>query len=161
MIIKILNNHFVTSFSLHSFVTMLSIGWTFSSRSVSFRMCPIRFLLNWKKKIDITMIITMTIIMYNQRHHDHCYQLANVPYSLPLGVKEKKMTIKTTMTTTTMTTTTTITTNTKLSSPWVQYCPQPPQGRSSPAPLPPAGLRSAPPTSYQIWKKWNGLFRSL
>ena len=99
MIIKILNNHFVTSFSLHSFVTMLSIGWTFSSRSVSFRMCPIRFLLNWKKKkvIDITMII----IMYNQRHHDHRYQLANVPYSLPLGVKEKKMTIKTPLTTTT------------------------------------------------------------
>ena len=114
MIIKILNNHLVTSFSLHSFVTMLSIGWTFSSRSVSFRMCPIRFLLNWKKKIDITMIITMTFIMYNQQHHDHCYQLANVPYSLPLGVKEK-MTIKTTMTITIMTTTTTMTTTTKLS----------------------------------------------
>ena len=41
------NSHFVTSWSLHSFVTIASMGCTLNSRSVSLRMWPSRLVLNW------------------------------------------------------------------------------------------------------------------
>ena len=80
---KISKFYFVTSWSLHSFVTIASMGWTLKSRSVSLRMCPTRFRLNWKKNR-----LRNEDGQKHEQQHEHEHQ--DVPNSVSLELKEKK-----------------------------------------------------------------------